>query len=248
MALTKDELVRYHRQIILPDFGVAGQQKLKHAGVLVIGTGGLGIPNLQYLTAAGLGRIGLIDFDEVSLSNLQRQVLFGTDEVGRNKVETAIKKLKQLNPNVQFDGYPVKIDSGNAMELIGSYDLVVDGSDNLPTRYLVNDACVLLGKPLIYGAIFRFEGQVSVFNQLLPDGSRGPNYRDLFPTPTPPDMVPNCSEAGVFGALTGIVGSMQANEAIKVITGIGETLSGRLLIFDGLDFTTRYLEITNVEC
>ena len=243
MALTKNELVRYHRQIILPDFGVAGQQKLKNAGVLVIGAGGLGIPNLQYLTAAGIGRIGLVDFDEVSLSNLQRQVFFGTDEMGRNKVETAIKKLKQLNPNVQFDGYPTKIDSGNAMELIGSYDLVVDGSDNLPTRYLVNDACVLLGKPLIYGAIFRFEGQVSVFNQLLPDGSRGPNYRDLFPTPPPPEMMPNCSESGVFGALTGIVGSMQANEAIKVITGIGETLSGRLLLFDGLDFTTRYLGI-----
>ena len=247
MALTKKELVRYHRQIILPGFGVAGQQKLKNASVLVIGAGGLGAPNLQYLTAAGIGRIGVVDFDKVSLSNLQRQVLFGTDEVGRNKVETAIEKLKQLNPNVQFDGYPVKIEAGNARELINSYDLVVDGSDNLPTRYLVNDACVLLGKPLVYGAIFRFEGQVSVFNQLLPSGSRGPNYRDLFPTPPPPDMVPNCSESGVFSALPGIVGSMQANEAIKVITGMGETLSGRLLLFDGLDFTTRYLGITNFE-
>lgn len=243
MTLTRDELIRYNRQIILPDFGVEGQQKLKEAKVLVIGAGGLGAPNLQYLTAAGVGTIGVVDFDEVSLTNLQRQVLFQTDEVGHNKASTAVAHLQKLNPDTVFKVYPTQLSSANALEIIAQYDLVVDGSDNLPTRYLVNDACVMLGKTLIYGAIFRFEGQVSVFNQLQEDGERGPNYRDLFPTPPPPDMVPSCSEGGVFGVLPGIVGSMQANEAIKVIAGLGESLSGRLLLFDSLDFSSRYLNV-----
>lgn len=243
MSLSRDELIRYNRQIILPDFGVEGQERLRNASVLIIGAGGLGAPNLQYLTAAGLGRIGVVDFDEVSLSNLQRQVLFTTDEVGQNKALTAIEKLQKLNPDTRFDCYETQIDASNALELITEYDLVIDGSDNLPTRYLVNDACVLLDKPLIYGAIFRFEGQVSVFNQTLEEGQRGPNYRDIFPTPPPPEMVPSCSEGGVFGVLPGIIGAMQANEAIKVITGMGTTLSGKLLLFDSLDFSSRYLNI-----
>ncbi len=243
MTLSREELIRYNRQIILPDFGVEGQQKLKNAAVLIIGAGGLGAPNLQYLTAAGIGRIGVVDFDEVSLTNLQRQVLFNTEEVGQSKALTAIEKLQKLNPDTHFDCYQTAIDASNAMELIAKYDLVVDGSDNLPTRYLVNDACVLLGKPLIYGAIFRFEGQVSVFNQLNDDGSRGPNYRDIFPSPPPPEMVTSCSEGGVFGVLPGIIGAMQANEAIKVITDMGASLSGKLLLFDSLDFSSRYLNI-----
>ncbi len=243
MTLSREELIRYNRQIILPDFGVEGQEKLKAASVLIIGAGGLGAPNLQYLTAAGVGRIGIVDFDQVSLTNLQRQVLFNTDEVGANKATTAADKLKALNPETVFEVYETQLSAANAMEIVAKYDLVVDGSDNLPTRYLVNDACLLLEKPLIYGAIFRFEGQVSVFNQPLEDGSRGPNYRDIFPTPPPPEMVPSCSEGGVFGVLPGIVGSMQANEAIKVITGMGTTLSGRLLLFDSLDFSSRYLNI-----
>lgn len=247
MTLSRDELIRYNRQIILPDFGVAGQERLKAASVLIIGAGGLGAPNLQYLTAAGVGRIGVIDFDQVSLTNLQRQVLFNTDELGTNKATTAANKLKALNPETAFDVFETQLSAENAMDIIAGYDLVVDGSDNLPTRYLVNDACLFLAKPLIYGAIFRFEGQVSVFNQELEDGSRGPNYRDLFPTPPPPEMVPSCSEGGVFGVLPGIVGSMQANEAIKVITGMGTTLSGKLLLFDSLDFTSRYLNIRSNE-
>ncbi|MCE7995354.1 MAG: molybdopterin-synthase adenylyltransferase MoeB [Roseivirga sp.] len=247
MTLSRDELIRYNRQIILPDFGVAGQERLKAASVLIIGAGGLGAPNLQYLTAAGVGRIGVIDFDQVSLTNLQRQVLFNTDELGVNKATAAASKLKALNPETEFEVFETQISSENAMAIIVDYDLVVDGSDNLPTRYLVNDACLFLEKPLIYGAIFRFEGQVSVFNQELEHGSRGPNYRDLFPTPPPPEMVPSCSEGGVFGVLPGIVGSMQANEAIKVITGMGTTLSGKLLLFDSLDFTSRYLNIRSNE-
>lgn len=247
MTLSRDELIRYNRQIILPDFGIEGQEKLKKASVLIIGAGGLGAPNLQYLTAAGVGSIGVVDFDQVSLTNLQRQVLFNTEEVGANKATTAANKLKALNPETVFEVYETQLSAANAMEIIAKYDLVVDGSDNLPTRYLVNDACLLLNKPLIYGAIFRFEGQVSVFNQLLEDGSRGPNYRDLFPTPPPPEMVPSCSEGGVFGVLPGIVGSMQANEAIKVMTGMGTTLSGKLLLFDSLDFTSRYLNIRSNE-
>lgn len=241
--MNKDDLLRYNRQIIIPEFGESGQQKLIDSSVLVIGAGGLGAPILQYLSAAGVGRIGIVDFDEVSLSNLQRQVLFNTEEIGQSKAKTASEKLSLLNPSIQFDVHESPINSLNAMKLIESYYLVVDGSDNLPTRYLVNDACYLLQKPLVYGAIFRFEGQVSVFNALKTDGSRGPNYRDLFPTPPPPEMVPSCSEGGVLGVLPGIIGSMMANEAIKLLVGMGESLSGKLFVFDALDFSTFKLNI-----
>jgi molybdopterin/thiamine biosynthesis adenylyltransferase/rhodanese-related sulfurtransferase len=241
--LSKEELIRYNRQIILPDFGIEGQEKLKAASVLVIGAGGLGAPNLLYLAAAGVGHIGIMDFDEVSLSNLHRQVLFNELEVGKNKAQTAKERLSLLNPNIAFQVYEEPITSQNAIEIIGHYDLVVDGSDNLPTRYLVNDACYFLEKPLVYGAIFRFEGQVSVFNYADENGLRGPNYRDLFPSPPPPDMVPSCSEGGVLGVLPGIIGVMQANEAIKIITGIGATLSGKLFLYDAQDVSTRTLNI-----
>lgn len=241
--LSKEELIRYNRQIILPSFGTKGQEKLKASSVLVIGAGGLGAPNLLYLAAAGVGRIGIIDFDEVSMSNLHRQVLFTEENVGQNKAELAKERLSQLNPEVNFEVFTAPITSANAMELIGNYDLVVDGSDNLPTRYLVNDACYFLKKPLVYGAIFRFEGQVSVFNLPGDNGQRTPNYRDLFPSPPPPDMVPSCSEGGVLGVLPGIIGSMQANEAIKIITGVGETLAGKLFLYDALDVSTRTLNV-----
>lgn len=241
--LDKKDYQRYNRQIIIPEFGEAGQLKLKESAVLVIGAGGLGAPILQYLTAAGIGKIGIVEFDQVSLSNLQRQVLFQESEVGASKAERTKHRLQKLNSSVDFKLFEVAISAQNAKELIKDYDLVVDGSDNLATRYLVNDACYLLKKPLVYGAIFRFEGQVSVFNALA-NGKRGPNYRDLFPTPPPPEMVPSCSEGGVLGVLPGIIGSMMANEAIKLIAGIGETLSGRLFVFDALDFTTHTLKIS----
>ncbi len=241
--LSPQESLRYSRQILLPDLKLEGQEKLKSGSVLVIGAGGLGSPALYYLTAAGVGRIGILDFDVVDLSNLQRQILYSTEDVGNPKAAKAAERLSGLNPHVKIETHLCFLNSENAMRIISNYDLIIDGSDNLPTRYLVNDACVLLNKTLIYGAIFQFEGQVSVFNQLLPDGSRSPNYRDLFPQPPPPEMVPSCSEGGVLGVLPGIIGSMQANEAIKVLAGIGPTLSGRLLLFDALDFSTRYLKI-----
>uniref|UniRef100_UPI0040485530 molybdopterin-synthase adenylyltransferase MoeB n=1 Tax=Roseivirga sp. TaxID=1964215 RepID=UPI0040485530 len=241
--LSKEELIRYNRQIILPNFGLEGQEKLKASKVLIIGAGGLGIPNISYLAAAGVGEIGIVEFDEISLTNLQRQVIYSSTDIGKSKVLLAKERINQLNPNVKVQVFETTISAANAMEIISTFDLVVDGSDNLPTRYLVNDACVLLNKPLVYAAIFRYEGQVSVFNQLQADGSRGPNYRDLFPTPPPPHMVPSCNEGGVFGALAGIIGAMQANEAIKLLAGLGETLTGRLLIYDSLDFTTRFLNI-----
>jgi len=238
MSLTQEEIQRYARHLVLPKFGIEAQLKLKKAKVLVIGTGGLGAPILQYLTAAGVGAIGVVDFDVVDKSNLQRQVLFNDTEIGKSKTSAAIERLKAQNPNVHFIEHQLKLDSTNAIEIIKNYEVIVDGSDNFPTRYLVNDACVLLGKPLIYGSIFQFEGQVSVFNF-----NRGPNYRDLFPTPPPPDVVPNCAEGGVLGVLPGIIGSIQASEAIKVITGIGETLSGKLFLFDALNFESRKLNI-----
>lgn len=241
--LSSAELIRYSRQILLPDLKREGQEKLSRAKVLVIGAGGLGSPVLYYLTAAGVGTIGILDFDVVSISNLQRQILYGSSDVDQPKTIKAQQRLTDLNPHVNFNVHNSAITSVNAMEIIAHYDVVVDGSDNLPTRYLVNDACVLLGKTLIYGAIFQFEGQVSVFNQLHADGSRGPNYRDLFPEPPPPEMVPSCSEGGVLGVLPGIIGSMQANETIKVIAGIGKTLSGRLMIYDSLDFSVRFLNL-----
>lgn len=239
----KNELHRYSRQILLPGMGMEGQQKLKQGSVLVIGAGGLGSPSLLYLAAAGIGRIGMVEFDNVDESNLQRQILYGTQDLGKPKIRKAEDRLRHLNPHVQFEAHHCVLNSQNAMDIISGYEVIIDGSDNLPTRYLVNDACVLLNKTLIYGAIFQFEGQASVFNQLLPDGTRGPNYRDLFPEPPPPEMVPSCSVGGVLGVLPGIIGSIQANEAIKVIAGIGKTLSGRLLMFDSLDFTIRFLNL-----
>jgi sulfur-carrier protein adenylyltransferase/sulfurtransferase len=241
--LSQQESLRYSRQILLPDLKLEGQEKLKTGSVLVIGAGGLGSPALYYLTAAGVGRIGILDFDIVDVSNLQRQILYSSEDVGSPKAIKAAERLSSLSPYVKIETHQCFLNTENAMGIISNYDLVIDGSDNLPTRYLVNDACVLLNKTLIYGAIFQFEGQVSVFNQLLNDGTRGPNYRDLFPQPPPPEMVPSCSEGGVLGVLPGIIGSMQANEAIKVLAGIGTTLSGRLLLFDALDFSTRYLKI-----
>ena len=238
MTLTSDEIRRYARHLNLPQFGKETQQKLKDAKVLVVGTGGLGAPILQYLTAAGIGTIGVVDFDVVDESNLQRQVLFGTSDVGHAKTATAIEKLQDQNPNVRFMEHQVTLTSENAMEIIEGYDVVADGTDNFPTRYLVNDACVLLGKPYVYASIYQFEGQVSVFNY-----QDGPNYRDLFPTPPPPGLVPSCAEGGVLGVLPGIIGSIQASEVIKVVAGIGEPLSGRLFLFDALDFTTRNLNV-----
>lgn len=241
--LTSKELKRYNRQMLLPDLGREGQERLKLGSVLVIGAGGLGSPALYYLVAAGVGRIGIVDFDVVDESNLQRQILYTTEDVGKSKAGRAKERLTDLNPYVKIEVHEILLNSSNAIEIISGYDVIIDASDNLPTRYLVNDASVLSKKTLIYGAIFQFEGQVSVFNQLQKDGSWGPNYRDLFPEPPPPEMVPSCNVGGVLGVLPGIIGSMQANEAIKVLAEIGITLSGRLLIFDALDFTTRFLNL-----
>ena len=240
---SKEELSRYDRHIIIPDFGFEAQKKLKSAKVLVIGSGGLGSPALLYLAAAGVGTIGIIDFDVVDDSNLQRQVLFGVDEIGKPKVEAAKRRLEALNPYINIKIYNQQITSQNALDIIKNYDVVADGSDNFPTRYLVNDACVLLGKPNVYASIFQFEGQVSVFNYTNNEGELGPNYRDLYPTPPPPGLVPSCAEGGVLGVLPGIIGSLQALEVIKVITGVGETLSGRFFIFDALNFETRTFKI-----
>lgn len=240
---SKEELSRYDRHIIIPDFGFEGQKKLKAAKVLVIGSGGLGSPSLLYLAAAGVGTIGIIDFDVVDDSNLQRQVLFGVDEIGKPKVEAAKKRLESLNPHITIKVYNEQLTSKNALDIIKDYDVVADGTDNFPTRYLVNDACVLLGKPNVYGSIFQFEGQVSVFNYKDKNGELGPNYRDLYPTPPPPGLVPSCAEGGVLGVLPGIIGSLQALEVIKVVTGVGETLSGRFFIFDALNFETRTFKI-----
>lgn len=238
MSLSSEELHRYARHLNLPQFGKESQQKLKDAKVLVVGTGGLGAPLLQYLTAAGIGTIGVMDFDMVDESNLQRQVLFSTPDIGNPKTTSAIRKLENQNPNVTFIEHSVKLDSSNALEIVSAYDVVADGTDNFPTRYLVNDACVLLNKPYVYASIYQFEGQVSVFNY-----QDGPNYRDLFSTPPPPGLVPSCEEGGVLGVLPGIIGSIQASEVVKIVAGIGEPLSGRLFLFDALDFTTRNLNV-----
>lgn len=240
---SKAEIARYSRHLILPEFGMAGQQKLKEAKVLVVGSGGLGSPLLQYLAAAGVGTLGIVDFDTVDDSNLQRQVLFDVNSVGKPKAEEAKKRIISLNPHIQVNTYNTLLTVENALEIIKEYDVVADGTDNFATRYLVNDACVLLDKPNIYGSIFKFDGQVSVFNYVDVNGKRGPNYRDVFPTPPPPDLVPSCAEGGVLGVLPGIIGSLQALEVIKVITGIGEPLSGRLFIFDALSFTSRILKV-----
>ncbi|MFL5773324.1 MAG: molybdopterin-synthase adenylyltransferase MoeB [Flavisolibacter sp.] len=240
---SKEELARYNRHIIIEGFGLEAQKKLKAAKVLIIGSGGLGSPVLLYLAAAGVGTIGIVDFDVVDDSNLQRQVLFGVNEIGQPKVEAARKRLEALNPHITIKTYNTQLTSKNAIEIIREYDVVADGTDNFPTRYLVNDACVLLDKPNVYASIFQFEGQVSVFNYRNSSGELGPNYRDLYPTPPPPGLVPSCAEGGVLGVLPGIIGSLQASEVIKVITGIGETLSGRFFIFDALTFETRTFRI-----
>ncbi|PCJ87851.1 MAG: molybdenum cofactor biosynthesis protein MoeB [Flavobacteriales bacterium] len=242
-TFTKEELERYSRHLIIPEFNIEGQRKLKDAKVLVVGTGGLGAPLLLYLAAAGVGTLGMLDFDIVDESNLQRQVLFSVKDVGKPKVEAAKERLKGLNPHITINTHNTRLQSENALKIFKEYDIIADGTDNFPTRYLVNDACVILGKPNVYASIFRFEGQVSVFNYTFSDGTKGPNYRDLFPTPPPPGLVPSCAEGGVIGVLPGIIGSLQANEVIKVITGIGDPLVGRLFLFDALVFETRVLKI-----
>ncbi len=243
ITFSKEELERYSRHLIIPDFNIEGQRKLKAAKVLVVGTGGLGAPLLSYLVAAGVGNIGIVDFDTVDDSNLQRQILFTVDDVGRPKVEAAAERLRKQNPHVNIKTYNTALTSQNALDIIKDYDVVADGTDNFPTRYLVNDACVLLNKVNVYASIFRFEGQASVFNYTDKDGNTGPTYRDLFPSPPPPGLVPSCAEGGVIGVLPGILGSLQANEVIKVISGVGDTLSGRLFLFDALTFETRTLKI-----
>lgn len=240
---TKEELARYNRHIIIPGFGMEAQMKLKKAKVLVIGSGGLGSPVLLYLAAAGVGTLGIVDFDVVDDSNLQRQVLFGVESVGKPKVEAAKDRLMALNPHLNIRLHNTHLNSSNALEIVKDYDVVADGTDNFPTRYLVNDTCVLLDKPNIYASIFQFDGQVSVFNYVDKNGVRGPNYRDLYPTPPPPGLVPSCAEGGVLGVLPGIIGSLQALEVIKVITGVGETLSGRFYTFDALQFESNTFKI-----
>lgn len=243
MPLTPEELHRYSRHIILPEFNLAGQERLKAAKVLVVGAGGLGSPVLLYLAAAGIGTIGIVEFDRVEEHNLQRQVLYGTSDLGESKAQAAKRRVLDLNPHIDVIVHEEALRSDNALEIIRDYDIVADGTDRFATRYLVNDACVLLGKVNVYASIFRFDGQVSVFNLELADGSRGPNYRDLYPTPPPPGMVPSCAEGGVLGVLPGIIGSMQANEVIKVAARIGDALSGRLFLFDALTFESRTLKI-----
>jgi len=238
VQLTKEEYERYSRHIILPEVGLNGQKRLKAASVACIGTGGLGSPLLLYLAAAGIGRIGIVDFDIVDSSNLQRQIIHGTSRVGQPKLESAKQRIHDLNPFCQVDLYNTRITSENALDILKPYDVVVDGTDNFPTRYLVNDACVLLGKPNVYGSIFRFEGQASVFNY-----QEGPNYRDVFPEPPPPGMVPSCAEGGVLGVLCGIIGSIQATETIKVILGMDTTLSGRLLLYNAQTMSFRELKL-----
>ena len=243
-ALSQQEILRYSRHLIMPEVGMDGQLKLKAAKVLLIGTGGLGAPLGLYLTAAGVGRLGLVDFDVVDFTNLQRQVTFTTQDVGKRKIEAARDRLHGLNPEIQIDTHEVKLTSENALTILRDYDIIVDGTDNFPTRYLVNDACVLLGKPNVYGSIFRFEGQATVF--ALDDG---PCYRCLYPEPPPPGLVPSCAEGGVLGVLPGIVGSIQANETIKLIIGRGESLKGRLLMFDALKMKFRELRLRkNPDC
>jgi len=224
--------------MLLPELGIEGQQKLKAASVLVIGAGGLGCPVLLYLSAAGVGHIGVIDHDLVDESNLQRQILYNTSDIGKNKAETAMAKLQLLNPHISFDGYPFKFTIDNAAAIIGKYDIVIDGSDNFPTRYLVNDTCVELKKPLVFGSLFKFEGQLSVFNY-----RGGPNYRSLYPEPPSAEEVPNCGESGVIGTLPGIVGTYMANEVIKVIAGFGEVLSGKLMTIDVLSNDIRIFDL-----
>lgn len=238
IQLTKDDYERYSRHLILPEVGLDGQKRLKAASVLCIGTGGLGSPLLLYLAAAGIGRIGIVDFDVVDFSNLQRQVIHGTSWVGKPKIQSAKDRILEINPYCQVDLYETRLSAENALGIVEPYDIVVDGTDNFPTRYLVNDACVLAGKPNVYGSIFRFEGQATVFNY-----QDGPNYRDLYPEPPPPGLVPSCAEGGVLGILPGLIGVIQATETVKIILGAGETLSGRLLLYNSLNMTFRELKL-----
>jgi molybdopterin/thiamine biosynthesis adenylyltransferase/rhodanese-related sulfurtransferase len=242
--LSHEEIRRYSRHLIMPEVGIQGQRKLKAASVLLIGAGGLGSPLGMYLAAAGVGRIGLVDYDVVDESNLQRQVIHGTKDIGRPKLDSARDHMTDINPNVRIDTYSTPLTSENALDILAPYDVIVDGTDNFPTRYLVNDACVMLGKPNVYGSIFRFEGQASVF-----DASQGPCYRCLFPSPPPPGLVPSCAEGGVLGVLPGTIGAIQATETIKLILGIGETLVGRLLLYDALKMDFTFVKLRkNPEC
>ncbi|MBN8636547.1 MAG: molybdopterin-synthase adenylyltransferase MoeB [Anaerolineae bacterium] len=236
--LSNAEINRYGRHLIMPEFGMDGQRRLKASSVLIIGTGGLGSPLALYLAAAGIGRIGLVDYDVVDETNLQRQIVHGQSSVGVTKVDSAERRLRDLNPFLQIDKYNVPLTSENALEILAPYDVIIDGTDNFPTRYLTNDACVKLGKPNVYGSILRFEGQLSVFY-----AKEGPCYRCMFPEPPPPGLVPNCAEAGVLGVLPGVIGTMQATEAIKLITGIGQTMVGRMLLYDASDMTFTTIKV-----
>jgi adenylyltransferase/sulfurtransferase len=244
VSLSNDEILRYSRHLIMPEVGMEGQLKLKSASVLLVGTGGLGAPLGLYLAAAGVGRIGLVDFDVVDLTNLQRQVIHGTKDVGRKKLDSAMERMRDINPHVELVPHEVRLSSENALEILKDYDIVVDGTDNFPTRYLVNDACVLLGKPNVYGSIFRFEGQATVFAY-----PGGPCYRCLYPEPPPPGLVPSCAEGGVLGILPGLIGVIQATETVKLILGKGEPLVGRLLLYDALAMRFRELKLRrNADC
>ena len=236
--LTVDEVARYSRHLIIPDVGVPGQKRLKNAKVLVVGAGGLGSPALLYLAAAGVGTLGIVDFDVVDESNLQRQVIHGVSDIGKPKAISAKESIAEINPLVDVVIHQERLDSDNALDIFRPYDLILDGTDNFATRYLVNDACVLLGKPYVWGSIYRFEGQVSVFWN-----EHGPHYRDLYPEPPPPGMVPSCAEGGVLGVLCASIGSVMVTEAIKLITGIGETLLGRLMVYDALEMTYRTIKV-----
>jgi adenylyltransferase/sulfurtransferase len=242
--LSREEILRYSRHLLIPEVGLEGQRRLKDSSVLVIGTGGLGSPVALYLAAAGVGRIGLVDYDVVDFSNLQRQVIHGTAGIGTLKVESARSRMLDLNPDIQVEVYNEPFTSENAMRIARDYDVLIDGTDNFPTRYLTNDVSVLLGKPNVYGSIFRFEGQASVF-----DARRGPCYRCLFPEPPPPGLVPSCAEGGVLGVLPGTIGTIQATEALKLLLGIGEPLIGRLLLYNALDLTFEYVKLRkNPKC
>ncbi|MGV1036069.1 MAG: adenylyltransferase/sulfurtransferase MoeZ [Candidatus Nanopelagicales bacterium] len=237
-SLTVDEVRRYSRHIIIPDVGMTGQKRMKNARVLCVGAGGLGSPALMYLAAAGIGTIGIVEFDEVDESNLQRQVIHGQSDIGRSKAESARDSVLEINPHINVPVHNERLDSGNVLGIFANYDLILDGTDNFATRYLVNDACVILGKPYVWGSIYRFEGQASVFW-----AEHGPNYRDLYPEPPPPGMVPSCAEGGVLGVLCASIGSIMVTEAIKLITGIGEPLLGRLMVYDALEMSYRTLKI-----
>src|ERR1700728_1400055 len=244
VSLSKEEILRYSRHLIMPEVGMEGQLKLKAAKVLLVGAGGLGAPLGLYLAAAGVGRIGIVDFDVVDFTNLQRQVIHGTGDVGRKKLDSAADRMTEINPHVAIDKHEVALSSENALDILKDYDIVVDGTDNFPTRYLVNDACVLLGKPNVYGSIFRFEGQATVFAY-----QGGPCYRCLYPEPPPPGLVPSCAEGGVLGILPGTIGLIQATEAVKLILGVVETLVVRLLLYDALAMRFRELKLRrNPEC